>query len=205
MNAPEAAIEPPEGDDCPKYAVDKVLIRKAVVGLIVILAVAGTTGVLFREPLQALGDAFIGRWGLGGLAIGVIITDASPLPLTNEPLVFLARGAGLDLWTIFGVVSGASVAAGSVGYWSGRVFGGALKLAPWMAHRHPGLTHYMTQYGAEGVAIAALLPIPFALSTWSAGILRVPYGRVFVATLVRIPKTIFYALIIVGGLAAGGA
>lgn len=204
MNAPES-VEPPEGDERAKYTVDKVLIRKAVVGLIVILAVAGATGVLFKEPLQAVGEAFIGRWGLWGLAVGVVITDASPLPLTNEPLVFLARGAGLGLWTICGVVSAASVAAGSVGYWSGRLFGGALKLEGWMARRHPGLTHYMRQYGAEGVAIAALLPIPFALSTWSAGILRVPYAKVALASLVRIPKTVFYALLIVAGLSAGGA
>ncbi|MCO4770730.1 MAG: VTT domain-containing protein [Deltaproteobacteria bacterium] len=203
--AAPATEQAPTEETNDDYTVDARLIRKSIVGLIVILAVAGLTGVLFKEPLQAIGAAFIDNFGLAGLFVGVIITDASPLPLTNEPLVFLARGAGLDVWTIFGVVSAASVVAGAFGYWSGRIFGGMLGLEEWLNTKQPALAHYMRRYGAEGVAIAALLPIPFALSTWSAGILHVPFLKVMVAALVRIPKTAFYVLLIVGGLSLGGA
>ncbi len=187
-----------------RYDVDRRLVRKMVVGLLIILAVAGLCGVLFKEPLRFVGGAFIDRFGLVGLFLGVVFADASPLPLTNEPLVFLARGAGVGAWTIFGVVSAASVAAGAVGYGAGRFFGGRFGLEDWMDRRQPALAHYMRRYGAEGVAIAALLPIPFALSTWSAGVLHVPFAKVMVAALVRIPKTAFYVALIVGGLHLGG-
>ena len=187
-----------------RYVVDRRLIRKSFVGLVLILGVAGLTGVLFKEPLQAVGGAFIDNFGLAGLFAGVIVTDASPLPLTNEPLIFLARGAGVGAGVIFAIVSAASVTAGAVGYWSGRLFGGRFGLEAWMDRRQPALAHYMRRYGAEGVAIAALLPIPFALSTWSAGVLGAPFWKVMIAALLRIPKTGFYVVLIVGGLSLGG-
>jgi len=196
----EAPLPPEPG----RFVVDRMLIRKGILGLIGILGVAGLTGALFKEPLQAVGAAFIGHFGLAGLFAGVILTDASPLPLTNEPLVFLARGAGVGVWTIFFVVSAASVTAGAAGYLSGRFFGGLFGLEAALDRRQPALAHFMRQYGAEGVAIAALLPIPFALSTWSAGILRVPLHKVMLAALVRVPKTGFYVLLIAGGLSLGG-
>lgn len=187
-----------------RYVVDRRLIRKSFVGLVLILGVAGLTGVLFKEPLEAVGGAFIDNFGLAGLFAGVIVTDASPLPLTNEPLIFLARGAGVGAGVIFAIVSAASVTAGAVGYWSGRLFGGRFGLEAWMDRRQPALAHYMRRYGAEGVAIAALLPIPFALSTWSAGVLGAPFWKVMIAALLRIPKTGFYVVLIVGGLSLGG-
>ncbi len=187
------------------YVVDRRLIRKSLVGLMVILVAAGITGVFLKEPLQSVGASFIDHFGLVGLFFGVILTDASPLPLTNEPLIFLARGAGVGAWTIFAVVSVASVTAGAVGYWAGRILGERVGLEAWMDRKQPALVHYMRRYGAEGVAIAALLPIPFALSTWSAGVLGVRFWRVMAAALLRIPKTGFYVLLIVGGLSLGGA
>jgi len=195
-----------EGDASEAHpAVDRALIKKAVVGLVVILAIAGIVGVVFKEPLQLAGAAFLDAFGLVGLFVSVLITDGVPFPLTNEPLIFLARGAGVGAWVIFGIVSAGSIAAGSVGYWGGRLVGRSLGLEEWLEIKQPALVHYMRRYGAEGVAIAALLPIPFQLSTWSAGTLQVPYGKVVLASLLRIPKTGFYVLLIVGGLSLGGA
>ncbi len=197
--------EPPPEEAAGDYTVDRALVRKAIIGLAVILAVAGLTGLLFKAPLEAGGSAFIDNFGLLGLAIGVVIADSSPLPLTNEPLIFLARGAGVGVWTIFAVVSAASVCGGAVGYTFGRTLGALFGAEEWMEAKQPALVHYMRRYGAEGVAIAALLPIPFSLSTWSAGVLHVPFWKVMAAALVRIPKTAFYVLLIVGGLSLGGA
>ena len=188
-----------------QFVVDRALVTKAVVGLVVILVIAGIVGVVFKEPLQAAGGAFLDAFGLVGLFVSVLITDGVPFPLTNEPLIFLARGAGVGTWMIFGVVSLGSVVAGTIGYWGGRLVGRNLGLETWLEIKQPALVHYMRKYGAEGVAIAALLPIPFQLSTWSAGTLQVPYLKVLLASLLRIPKTGFYVLLIVGGLSLGGA
>jgi membrane protein YqaA with SNARE-associated domain len=187
------------------YKVDARLVFKAVIGLVVLLGVSYLCGVVLREPIEVGGKAALDRLGYWGLAGGVIITDASPLPMTNEPLVILAIGAGRPANTVFAVISAASVCAGFVGWTAGRYLGDVTGIGPWMRRRYPGFERFMLRYGAYGVAVCALLPIPFALSTWSAGMMRTELWKVALASLVRIPKTAFYVwLIMVGWSASGG-
>ena len=186
------------------YKVDAKLVGKAVAGLAVLLGVSYLCGVVLREPIEVGGKAALDRLGYWGLAAGVIITDASPLPMTNEPLVILAIGAGRPAYTVFAVISAASVCAGFVGWTAGRFLGDATGIGPWMRRRYPGFERFMIRYGAHGVAVCALLPIPFALSTWSAGMMRVKLWKVALASLVRIPKTAFYVWLIVVGWSASG-
>lgn len=194
MSAAEEAVHP----------VDRALIVKSIVGIGVILLIAGVVGLVFKGPLEAGGSAFLDAFGLPGLFVSVLISDGVPFPLTNEPMIFLAHGAGVATWVIFAVVSAGSVCAGTLGYWGGRLIGRTLGLEGWLENKQPDLVHYMRKYGAEGVAIAALLPIPFQFATWGAGTLRVSYPKVLLASLLRIVKTGFYVLLIVGGLSLGG-
>lgn len=185
-------------------AVNRNLFFKMFFGLAVLLGVAYVCGTLFREPIITAGRSALESFGLIGLFTGVIVTDASPLPLTNEPLVILAIGSGVSTWTVFIVVSIASVTAGLVGYTGGVLLGAGTHLRGWIRRRYPGFETFMSRYGAIGVAICAFLPIPFALSTWSAGMTRIGLHKVALASLVRIPKTAFYLWLIVMGWAAGG-
>jgi len=186
------------------YKVDARLVGKALFGLLVLLGVSYLCGVVLREPIEVGGKAALDRLGYWGLAGGVIITDASPLPMTNEPLVILAIGAGRPANTVFAVISAASVCAGFVGYTCGRTLGDATAIGGWISRRYPGFERFMIRYGAYGVAVCALLPIPFALSTWSAGMMRVKLWKVALASLVRIPKTAFYVWLIMMGWSASG-
>ncbi len=187
-------------EEDPGHPVDRALIIKSIIGVGVMLAVAGVVGLAFRGALESAGNAFLDAFGLAGLFVAVLITDGVPFPLTNEPMIFLAHGAGVTAWVIFAVISAGSICAGMIGYWGGRLIGRAAGLEQWLEAKQPALVHYMRKYGAEGVAIAALLPIPFQFSTWSAGTLRVSFPKVVLASLLRIPKTSFYVLLIVGGL-----
>ena len=185
------------------YTVDGRLIFKAVVGLAVLVGVSYLCGVVLREPIELAGQVALDRFGYLGLACGVIVTDSSPLPLTNEPLVLLAVGADRPGNEVFAVVSAASVCAGVIGHTAGRTLGNRTAVGGWIRSRYPGFERFMARYGAHGVAVCALLPIPFALSTWSAGMMRVALWKVALASLVRIPKTAFYVWLIVQGWTAG--
>lgn len=193
------------GNGQSSYAVDARLILKAVVGLAVLVGASYLCGVVLREPIELAGQVALDRFGYLGLACGAIVTDSSPLPLTNEPLVLLAVGAGRPGNEVFAVVSAASVCAGFVGHTAGRTVGNRTALGRWIRRRYPGFERFMARYGAHGVAVCALLPIPFALSTWSAGMMRVALWKVMLASLVRIPKTAFYVWLIVQGWTAGTA
>ncbi len=187
------------------YEIDARLVVKALVGLAVLLGLSYLCGVLLRDPIVEAGRWALQTFGLGGLFVGSMITDASPLPMTNEPLMLLALSGGEAPRTIFLVVSCASVTAGFVGYTCGRLVGRALGLGAFIGRRYPGFDAFMKRWGAWGVAICAFLPIPFALSTWSAGMTRVELHKVMAATLVRFPKTGFYLWLIVQGWGMGGS
>ncbi len=185
--------------------VDRRLVVKACLGLAGLVAAAYLCGALLREPITAAGRGALSSLGLPGLFVGVIVTDASPLPLTNEPLVLLAVSAGVSAWVVFGVVSAASVTAGIVGYGGGALVGARTPVGPWIRRRYPGFGAFMERWGATGVALCAFLPIPFALSTWSAGMARIGLLKVALASLVRIPKTAFYVWLIVEGWRMGAS
>ena len=174
-----------------------------ILGLVMLLALAGVVGVVLREPLVRLAETFVGRFGLAGVFGGVMFTDSSPLPLTHEPVLLLGVSAGIDPWTLFAVAASASTAAGPVGYFGGWCVRRSVRFRRWLQGRAPDFTEWMREHGARGVAVAALLPIPFAVSTWTAGMTGVNFPKVLAASTLRVPKTGFYLYLIVKGWALG--
>jgi len=189
----------------PKGVVDRAMIGKTVVGLLLLLLLSGACAFLLKDPLVSLGEAFLERFGLAGLFVGTIIADTSPLPLTHEPLTFLGITAGIPAATLLATIAAASVTSGPIGWTCGRVFLSGTRFASWLEQRHPNLMGAMRNNGLKVLAAAALLPIPFALATWSAGMLRLPLGKVALISLLRILKVgIYFQLIRLGWLAGGG-
>jgi len=184
--------------------VDRRTLRRLLIGAALALALGAVCGVLLREPLVEWGGGFIDRFGLAGLFLGTLITDSSLLPLTNEPLVLLAISGGTSPWTAFAVTSTASVLAGPLGWALGRLVARRTPLGLWLHRRYPDVAALLARRGARFVAVAALLPFPFAVSTWLAGATDVPLAPLLLASLLRVPKTAFYVALLTGGWALGG-
>ena len=106
--------------------------------------------------------------------------------------------------TLWAVAASASVLSGIVGYGLGFALVSRSRLRGWVDRKHPGFIRFMERHGHKGVAVAALLPIPFAVATWSAGMTRIGLGGVALASLLRIPKAGFYLWLIVTGWGFGG-
>lgn len=168
------------------------LVRRTIIGIAILMLVAGLAGLLLREEIETLGAGLVARWGLGGLFASVLVVDWSPLPLTHEPLLLLAVAGGVGPWTVFVVAALASVCSGFVGYGCGVALDGATGWRERFLSRGSRRIEHVRRWGAVGVAIAALTPIPYALGTWTAGVLRVPLKGFVLACLLRIPKTGFY-------------
>jgi membrane protein YqaA with SNARE-associated domain len=179
-------------------------VWRIVAGLIGMILLGAVLGWLLREPIEWAGTRFMAWFGLWGLGLLTLLVDASPVPLTNEPLMVLALGAEVSWWSIFAVMSTGSVIAGIVGWTGGRIFGARTRLGRWLVGRYPGAQVFMRRWGALGVAIAAMTPIPFGLTAWTAGMTRVPGWRVALASLARIPKTFFYLWLVTQGWALAG-
>jgi len=160
---------------------------------------------VLRAPITSLGQAFIDAGGAAGLFAGVILANTSLLPATDEPVIFLAISSGrMSAWTIFLVSAAASTLAGPVGYGLGALVGRATSLEAWITRKNPDVAAWLRQRGAWAVAVCAVLPFPFAVSTWTAGMMRVGLLPVCAASLLRIPKTGFYFLLMLKGWGMGG-
>lgn len=174
------------------------LIRKAALSITLAVVAAAAAGWWLREPLEAWGRWFVETLGPLGLVISVLLTDCSPLPLTNEPLMMLALRGGMSAWEVFALTATASSAAGIVGYLFGRLLANTsapARLRNW----NPLLADWIARRGAWAVAIAAVSPLPYSLATWSCGMMRVPITHVGLAVLARLPKTGFYLMLILLG------
>ena len=184
----------------PSAAEVKKTAVSLAVGFAVAFAIAVVIGAFFREPLQAAGAWCVSTFGLPGLAGAVLLIDSIPTPLSYVPFMLLALEGGLDFTAVLLVSAGSSYAAGLLGYTVGRLVGMPRRLEAWMAHKHPQARELIARYGAWGIALVGILPIPLALGTLTGGALgvRAPYAAA--ALLVRLPKTFLYLLMIEGGL-----
>jgi membrane protein YqaA with SNARE-associated domain len=153
--------------------VDRRMILRMFAGLAAVVVAVALLGVVLREPIRAMSEWFVARWGLYGLFAGTLITDVSPVPIVNEPLLLFAHAAGVDFWRIWLAGSFASMGAGIVGYWLGRSIGGSPLVDRWI--RRSGLELLMKKRGAALVLLAAVTPIPFAAAAWTAGACKVPF------------------------------
>merc|ERR1712216_548333 len=57
-----------------------------------------------------------------------------------------------------------------------------------LTRKYPMVPQLMERKGAAGVALAALLPVPLAMATWTAGSFRIRLLPFAFAVLMRLPK-----------------
>ena len=180
-----------------------VNVWKFVLGFAVIFLLAAAAGMFFREPIEAFGAMVVEQYGLLGLAVSVLLVDALPTPLSYVPFMALALAGGLTFGEVLLVSSIASYVAGCLGYALGRLMGMPPRIERWIHRRYPRVQRLLDQYGGWGVAAIAVLPLPLAVGTWSAGSLNVRVRQVAIALLLRVPKTLVYVLMIERGLSMG--
>mmetsp|Transcript_78471 Transcript_78471/g.136150 ORF Transcript_78471/g.136150 Transcript_78471/m.136150 type:complete len:91 (+) Transcript_78471:2-274(+) len=65
----------------------------------------------------------------------------------------------------------------------------------YLSEKYPMVPQLMERKGAIGVGVAGLLPVPFALATWTAGSFRVNFPRFALAGLMRMPKIAVFVLL----------
>ena len=188
--------------DEPPHAELVRLIRKnllaALGSLIVLGGIAALLMIRFRPQLDMVTEAVFAQVGIGGLVALLFFTDAfvSPFP-PDSVLILIAASPYHDSWmTLIPSIGLVSSAAGAVGYtcgsylshksWAVTSVGSFRRKSERMIHR----------YGSWGVAIGALTPLPFSITCWGAGLLHVPFRKIWFSLLLRIPRYfVYYAVI----------
>eukprot|EP01065_Artemidia_motanka_P034573 TRINITY_DN42132_c0_g1_i1.p1 TRINITY_DN42132_c0_g1~~TRINITY_DN42132_c0_g1_i1.p1 ORF type:complete len:283 (+),score=68.11 TRINITY_DN42132_c0_g1_i1:50-850(+) len=177
----------------------RTMFTRLLAGLVCIFALALAAQHFFKQPLVDAGRAVLKKVGLDGIIVAVFVLDVFPQPISFVPFLFVALEGGTSPVRLWLAASAASILAGNVGYFIGRWVGLPEFAQEWLTRKFPAVGDGIQRHGHCGVALFALLPVPFALATWPAGALRLSFFPQFVAaTSLRWLKVAIYVF----GLAA---
>jgi membrane protein YqaA with SNARE-associated domain len=147
---------------------------------------------LFREPLRALGETFVHRFGLPGIFLGTFVADAFTFPIPPQFYLLTVITSGRAPAAPVLAVLLASVLAGLTGYLlAGRLAGvGAFRrLLERTRERVEGI---FRRWGPWAILIAGLSPLPFSGLCYAAGFYRMS-PRLFALFLaLRVPRLLVY-------------
>lgn len=207
----DEAVESAEGDEPPEplpalgTLIRRNLLRLAL-SLVLLGALAAAVVIQFREELDLITTFVFEHLGLGGVVLLIFITDAfiSPLP-PDTLLMLIAASDYAEHWPyLIPAIGVVSCIAGIAGYSGGRLLARRPLAKAILGPFHTQSQALVLRYGAWGVALGALTPIPFSITCWTAGLLEVPFGSVWPPCLLRVPRyVLYYAVIALGERAFG--
>ncbi len=177
----------------------KKLFRKHLVrGLILLLILIAFIFILalsFEPQIKATSDWLINQFGFLGISVIVFFADliVSPIP-PDVALFFIGKSELHKQWFIYVPFLGLiSTLAGVAGWFIGT-----------RLHNLSVVQRYMVYFGADQhrdqikrfgfwmLILGALTPLPFSITCWLAGIIKIPLKTTVVACLFRIPRFIIY-------------
>jgi membrane protein YqaA with SNARE-associated domain len=174
----------------------KRLIKQMAWGLVALVLLIGLLAYQFRDPLMAISRRFVETFGGPGVALGYFLPDALFMPIPQEAVKTFALLGGMPFWDIVLWASLGTLLGGPVGFWGGRLLAKRPRVAALLAGRGARAHGIVARYGTLGLAIGALTPLPYCLTCWAAGALRMPFRTFLLVSLLRIPRVIFFLWLI---------
>ncbi len=155
----------------------------AILGLMVAI---GILGLWFREPLLALSRVFVEVLGGPGIAVGFFVPDAFTIPIPNDAFGMFGIAGGLGFWEVVAWGAAGSILGGSTGWLIGGQLRRSALVDGFLNGRGARFASLVRRYGLVVVAVAAITPLPYSVSAWAAGAVRMPYGHFFAVSLLRV-------------------
>ena len=196
---PSAPIAPSKPEAAPEdeFALDsRALIKRTIIGIVILMALLGVLGAYFREPLVTFSKVFVEK--LGGPAImgGIFLADGLMIPVPHDVLTGFGLLGGMEFWTVVALATIGSLSGGSVGYVLGRRLAHTRTVRAILDKRGKKMYALAQRYGMMAVAIGAVSPLPYSFTTWAAGALRMNFGQFILVSLLRAPRFAFYLWLI---------
>mmetsp|Transcript_55198 Transcript_55198/g.124327 ORF Transcript_55198/g.124327 Transcript_55198/m.124327 type:complete len:241 (-) Transcript_55198:247-969(-) len=151
-----------------------------------------------EESVTAASKRIMSWIGLPGLFVGVFIADGVPQPFTYVPLIFMAVKGFTPKPEVFCICAAGSYSAALVGYATGQHIRSTQcgnNFFNKLLADHPYVPELMRKRGALGVALAALMPVPLAIATWTAGSFSIHFPHFLLAGMCRLPKIAIFVLL----------
>ncbi len=175
-----------------KNHLKKILIG-TFISLIIVISIAGFLGFLYSDSIT---EFIAKRTGFLGLALIILIADSLiPAFPTDIILLIIAKSSLNNEWGIYILIVGiTSIIAGVFGWNIGQWVRNKTNFD--FMSKHKNNSNLLQRYGSLGVAIGALTPIPFSITCWTAGFLKMPFRDFLLASFFRIPRYFIYFIAI---------
>lgn len=176
---------------------------RLLLALVIGSLVSAVIGYLARGQAEAVAHWFTETLGLLGMALGTFIADGLFFPIPPQFYLFVAVAAGQGMTVPFLGIAVASVAAGFFGHAIARRAAGWPAVAQRLAPYQRVMSGLFERRGLRSALIASLLPVPYSMLCYVAGLASLPRSFVALLAIFRVPKLLgFLALIYVGWMHA---
>lgn len=181
------------------------LFKKSIWAIVVLMAVTFTSLFLFKklgwadaEVLHDFIDAF-GAWEVAGY---IFVMELTMFPVSVDMVWPFVLTWSVPKAVI--VMGTASVVGSFCAYLVGRLLGHIPIINNYVRRNtKPETAAMMKRYGAWGVAIGGIAPLPFSTICTLAGMAKLPILRVLLALQIRYVRMGLYFLIFSGFLSLG--
>jgi membrane protein YqaA with SNARE-associated domain len=176
-----------------------LLVGRWVVGLGVLVVVMAMLARLFRDPLEAMGAAFVEAFGLSGMLLGTFLADGFHCPVPPQFYMVMAVSSGVSAVGAFVAITLGSLLGGFAGF---RVAGRLAHLefvSRRLARMQVVVERAFARYGSRSAVVATLLPVPYSVICYLAGLNGLPTRFFVVFALCRVPRLlVFFYLVRLG-------
>jgi len=200
----EATIQAVDTDE-PKWL---RFVAKAALLIAAFLLVSILVEKFAEKEVSKFAKTLMDSIGLPGIFALVFFFDGFPQPFTYVPLIYMAIKGSMPKTSVFMVCALASYTAAISGYWAGNGLSRvecANGMFEYVEKNYPMVPDLMKRKGNTGVCLAALLPVPLAIATWTAGSFRIPFHYFCFAAMCRAPKILVFVLLSRGPSVTSGA
>lgn len=194
--------EPLEEQVAPVPPIDmRGVLITAVLVMMGFTAVAVLLGWLFQEPLLAVGQWFVARFGGVGIAVGFFFPDAFTMPVPNDAFTAFGLWGGMPFGRVVAWGSLGSLLGGSTGWLIGRyLLSRSARLRAYIKRKGGDeMTAHLRRGGRWFLAVAAVSPVPYSVTCWAAGATKMPYLEFLAISLLRVPRVAAFLWLIQQG------
>lgn len=173
---------------------------KAIIALAVFIFVIGGLSVWLEQEIILITNAVVDRIGFFGLCLILLITDTLVTPFPPDVLLLVIANSPLaEHWPFYVLILGCvSVCAGMIGWKIGQKLGGTGLAKRLFGDVQPEHREFIQKYGFWAIVLGAITPLPFSVTCWIAGILKIRWQVVLAAAvLFRIPRFVLYYWLII--------
>ncbi len=176
----------------------RTYLLRTLVSLFILTALVALLMFFYGNQVTTFTQWVLDTIGLGGIVLLIFITDSVVSPFPPDSVLLLLSQSALkpDWFWVVPLIGTVSTTAGMTGYAGGRLLAngkwGNTLFGKFRETRGP----LIKRYGFWAVTLGALTPLPFSITCWSSGLLKVPFRKVWPATLLRIPRYVAYYWVI---------